>query len=84
MPINRRNVGSNLIRKTLLVSDEAVERASKMAKTLQVSQGSLIDSAIKHFTNLPEDEVIGLMLKYEQLTSEEAKYILKLAGEKGK
>jgi len=84
MPINRRNVGSDLIRKTMMVSEEAVAGAGKAAMALKVSQGSLVDTAIKYFIGLPQDEIVALMLKYDRLTPDEAGHILKLLGDKTK
>ncbi|MDP8991882.1 MAG: hypothetical protein M3N31_02325 [Actinomycetota bacterium] len=45
--VNRRNLDP-LVRKTVLVSEEALERVSEIGAALRVSQGSLIDTALRH------------------------------------
>ena len=45
--INRRNI-SPLVRKTLLVSDEALERINEIGASMHVTQGSLVDTVGDH------------------------------------
>src|SRR5206468_2590196 len=49
--INRRNI-SPLVRKTLLVSDEALERINEIGEAMHVTQGSLVDTALRHLSAL--------------------------------
>lgn len=72
--INRRNI-SNLNRHSLLVSDEAVHAIGQVAKDLSVSQGSLIDTALRYFSKLPQADILKLLGQYDHLTEAELNYI---------
>jgi hypothetical protein len=80
--INRRNI-SSLVRKTLLVSEEALERVSDIGARLQVSQGSLVDSALRQLAEMPPEDIAELLRSYGHLTAEEYAVVIGKA-EKGR
>ena len=73
--INRRNI-SPLVRKTLLVSDEAVERINVIGAELHVSQGSLVDTALRQLAAMPPTEIAELLRSHGHLTDEEYDYVM--------
>ena len=78
--INRRNIDSRLVRKTVLVSPEGLNAAAAVAKRLHVSQGSVIDTALQMFGRLEIDEVIEQLRSAGHLTDIEADAVMKVAG----
>jgi hypothetical protein len=80
--INRRNI-SSLVRKTLLVSEEALERVNDIGARLQVSQGSLVDSALRQLAEMPPEDITELLRSYGHLTAEEYAVVIGKA-EKGR
>ena len=79
--INRRNI-SPLVRKTLLVSDEALERINAIGADMHVTQGSLVDTALRHLTALSPAEIAKLLRAHGHLTDEEYDYVMGLRPEK--
>ncbi len=73
--INRRNI-STLVRKTLLVSDEALERINAIGADMHVTQGSLVDTALRHLAALPPAEIAKLLRSDGHLTDEEYDYVM--------
>lgn len=78
--INRRNIDSRLVRKTVLVSPEGLNAAAAVAKRLHVSQGSVIDTALRMFGRLEIDEVIKQLRSAGHLTDIETDAVMKVAG----
>ena len=78
--INRRNIDSRLVRKTVLVSPEGLNAAAAVAKRLHVSQGSIIDTALRVFGRLELDEVIEQLRSAGHLTDIETDAVMKEAG----
>ncbi len=73
--INRRNI-SPLVRKTLLVSGEAMERINDIGAAIHVSQGSLVDTALRHLGALAPAEIAELLRSHGHLTDEEFDYVM--------
>lgn len=80
--INRRNLDSTLVRKTVMVSDDAVKAASATAKRLSVSQGSVIDTALRLFAGLDDATVIEALRTAGHLTDQEHAAVLKRLNHK--
>ena len=78
--INRRNIDSRLVRKTVLVSPEGLNAAAAVAKRLHVSQGSVIDTALLAFGRLELGEVINQLRGAGHLTDVETDAVMKVAG----
>jgi len=74
--VNRREVDSILIKKNLFVSETAVEEINVLSAALQVTQGSITDSALRYFGTLDQAQVIELLRDYGHLTDGEYKYVL--------
>jgi len=72
--INRRNI-SPLVRKTLLVSDEALERINAIGAGMHVTQGSLVDTALRHLAALSPAEIAKLLRAHGHLTDDEYDYV---------
>ncbi len=73
--INRRNI-SPLVRKTLLVSDEALERINAIGADMHVTQGSLVDTALRHLAALSPAEIAKLLRAHGHLTDDEYDYVM--------
>ena len=81
--VNRRNVDP-LVRKSVLLSEEALGRVSEIASALRVSQGSLVDTALRHLAGLSQEEVVELLRKHGHLSDAEYDHVQRLAAkEKG-
>ena len=81
--INRRNLDP-LVRKSVLLSEEALEEVSKIASTLRVSQGSLIDTALRHLAGSSNEEIVELLRRHGHLTDAEYEHVRPVAAkEKG-
>ena len=77
--INRRNIDSRLVRKTVLVTPEGLNAAAAVAKRLHVSQGSIIDTALRVFGRLELDEVIEQLRSAGHLTDIETDAVMRVA-----
>ena len=74
---NRRDFESPLVRKTVLVSEEGLEGAAKVAERLSVSQGSVIDTALRHLAALNDLEVADLLRAHGHLRPDEYDFVRK-------
>lgn len=68
--VNRRNV-SDLRRRTVSVSDDAHDQIAALAAKLHVSQGSLIDTAMRELARQPAEVIVDRMVGYGHLTDDE-------------
>ncbi len=73
--INRRNI-STLVRKTLLVSEEAVKEINDIGAAMHVSQGSLVDTALRYLAALPPAEIAQVLRSHGHLTDDEYDYVM--------
>ncbi len=74
--INKRNAElSGLSRKTVYLTDEAVEAVSRVATELGVTQASLTDSALKYIATLPAAQILDVLEQFDYLSPAERKYI---------
>lgn len=64
-----------LARHDLYASDEAVGLLGKLARHLQVSKGSLVDTALRLLASLPEAEVVELLRAHKHLDDEAYDYV---------
>jgi hypothetical protein len=80
--INRRNI-SPLVRKTLLVSEEALARINEIGTEMHVTQGSLVDTALRHLSALSPAEIAKLLRGHGHLTDQEYDYVMGDRPEKG-
>lgn len=72
--INSRNI-STLVRKTVLVSEEAFRRINEIGAEMHVTQGSLIDTALRRLAALPPGEIAKLLRADGHLTDQEYDYV---------
>lgn len=68
--VNRRNV-TGLRQRSLSATDDAIAGLTDLAKGLHVSQGSLVDIALRHLTTLTLVEVADLLHLHGHLTDDE-------------
>jgi hypothetical protein len=73
--INRRNVASKLSRHTIHVSADALKAVTELAAQLSVSQGSVIDTALRELAAREPAEVIELLRRHDHLTKDEYDYV---------
>lgn len=69
--VNRRNV-TDLKRRTVSISDDAHDAIRTLAAKLHVSQGSLMDAALREFAHLQADDIVAHLARYGHLTPDEA------------
>ncbi len=81
--INRRSTLDPLVRKTVVVSEAALERINEIGAQMEVSQGSLVDTALRLLATLPRDEVARLLREYGHLSDEEYAYVMGEYPQKG-
>lgn len=79
--LNRRNLRP-LARKTLSVSPEAVEAIDAIAKALWVSQGSLVDTALRHLAQHDPDQIVELLRAHGHLSDAEHAAVQQRRGAK--
>jgi hypothetical protein len=79
--VNRRNLDSPLVRKTLWVSPAALDAVDALAAMLHVSQGSLVDAALHLVAGLEPAEVVELLRSHGHLTDAEYAHVRKLVVE---
>jgi len=72
--INRRNVHP-LEQRSLSVTDEAVQEIKAMARRLEVSQGSLVDVALRELSARSDRQVAELLWRHKHLTDDEYEYV---------
>jgi hypothetical protein len=77
--INRRNV-TPLKRRTVYASDTAMTAIADLAKHLQVSQGSLVDTALHALASHSDRDVIDFLAKHGHLTPAEQTAVLAAVG----
>lgn len=73
--INRRSSLDPLVRKTVVVSDAALERINQIGAEMQVSQGSLVDTALRHLATMDNDGIAKLLRLHGHLTDNEYAYV---------
>ena len=78
--INRRDLDSPLVRKTLMASNGSVEAIAVIAGRLHVSQGSLIDTALAVFAARSDQEIVELLRAQGHLTPRQHAKVLEVAG----
>ena len=81
--VNRRNI-STLVRRSLHASDEAVQLVNEVGARLHVSQGSLVDTALRHLAAMPDAEIARLLRAHDHLTDDEYAYVMGPKPEKGR
>jgi hypothetical protein len=74
--INRRSVLDPLVRKTVVVSEAALERINEIGAGMEVSQGSLVDTALRHLATLSRAEIAELLRSYGHLSDDEYSYVM--------
>jgi hypothetical protein len=72
--VNRRNVHPLKLR-SLAVSEEAAAAVRSLAGRLHVSQGSLVDTALRALTELPAEQVVELLRRHKHLAEDEYEYV---------
>lgn len=85
--INRRNVNP-LVMRSIAVSDEGMDEVRDLAARLEVSLGSVVDTAMRTLVMLPPERVVELMRQHKHLSDDEYAYVRQLlakqSGEAGK
>lgn len=79
--VNRRNVGSPFVRRTMQASTEALELLAHVAAALSVSKASIVDTALHHLTCMEPAAIVELLRQNGHLTDEEYAFVTRLVGE---
>ena len=72
--VNRRNL-SPFVRKLVSVTEEAYEKTTQLAAALEVSTGSVVDTALRQLAGMDPEEVLELMRAQGHLTDAEYGYV---------
>jgi hypothetical protein len=80
--VNRRNL-SPFVRKLVSVTEEAYGEAAQLAAALEVSTGSIVDTALRQLAGTDPEEVLELMRAHGHLTDAEYAYARERAGRGG-
>ena len=72
--VNRRNL-SPFVRKLISVTEEAYDQATQLAASLEVSTGSIVDTALRQLAGTDPDEILELMRAHGHLTDAEYAYV---------
>jgi hypothetical protein len=81
--INRRSTLDPLVRKTVVVSEAALDRINEIGARMEVSQGSLVDTALRLLATKPVDEIAELLRLYGHLSDDEYAYVTGVRPQKG-
>lgn len=79
--INRKNVNP-LVTRSIAVSDEAMDGVRAVAALLEVSQGSVVDTAVRALVKLPPERVVELMRQQKHLSDDEYAYVRQRLAER--
>lgn len=77
--INRKNIPT-LRQRSMSATDAAMADLAALARRLHVSQGSLVDAALRHLASFDMPRVAELLHLYGHLTDEEFAEVAKLAA----
>lgn len=72
--VNRRNL-SPFVRKLVSVTEEAYDEATHLAAALEVSTGSIVDTALRQLAGTDPEGVLELMRAHGHLTDAEYTYV---------
>ncbi|MGH2690621.1 MAG: hypothetical protein ACRDKW_17705 [Actinomycetota bacterium] len=72
--VNRRNI-SPLVRKFISVTEEGYAQAAQLASELEVSTGSVVDTALRQLAGMDADQVLELLRIHGHLTEAEYAYV---------
>lgn len=72
--VNRRNL-SPFVRKLVSVTEEAYDQAAQLAAALEVSTGSIVDTALRQLAGTDPEEVLELLRAHGHLTDAEYAYV---------
>jgi Mn-dependent DtxR family transcriptional regulator len=74
--VNRRNVPGSARWRTIWLSEEGMATLADLAKQLEVTQGSVLEVAIRELAAQSPPQVVALLHQHKQLTDDETKYVL--------
>ena len=77
--VNRRNL-TPFVRKLVSVTDEAYDQVTQLAAALEVSTGSIVDTALRQLAGTDPEEVLELMRAHGHLTDAEYAYVRERLG----
>lgn len=79
--VNRRNVDSPFVRRTLLATQIALDGVRELASLLSVSKASLVDTALRHLTAMDGVAVVELLYAHGHLSEDEYAFVVRQAGQ---
>jgi hypothetical protein len=77
--VNGRNL-SPFVRKLVSVTEEAYDQAAQLAAALEVSTGSIVDTALRQLAGTDPGEVLELLRAHGHLTDAEYAYVRERAA----
>lgn len=76
--VNRRNVDSPFVRRTMQATGGALDAITVMARTLSVSKASLVDTALRHLAGMDNGAIVDLLRHHGHLTDDEYAFVVGL------
>lgn len=73
--VNRRNVDSPFVRRTMQATGGALDAVAAIARTLSVSKASIVDTAIRHLAGLEQGDIVDLLRHHGHLTDDEYAFV---------
>ena len=77
--VNRRNVDSPFVRRTMQASAGALDAVAAIALALSVSKASLVDTALRHLAAMDHVAIVELLRHHGHLTDDEYAFVAGLA-----
>lgn len=78
--VNRRNVESPFVRRTVLATQAALDGLGDLASLLSVSKASLVDTALRHLAGLDGLAIVELLYAHGHLTEDEYAFVVRQVG----
>lgn len=73
--VNRRNVDSPFVRRTMQATGGALDAVSAIAGALSVSKASIVDTALRHLAGMDHGAIVDLLRQHGHLTDDEFVFV---------
>lgn len=78
--VNRRNVDSPFVRRTMQATGGALDAVGAIALALSVSKASIVDTALRHLAAMDHGAIVDLLRHHGHLTDDEYAFVAGLLG----
>lgn len=81
--VNRRNVDSPFVRRTMQATGGALDAVATIAGALSVSKASIVDTALRHLAAMDHGAIVELLRHHGHLTDDEFAFVSGLVRPSG-